>query len=256
MKIKKHILLLSIFLLITMLFSGCSSKIPQNTVFSSEDLNGKKVGVMENSTTERYLRSYTDKMSIRTCSDTKTLAQELLSGEIDAAIADEKTADEVLSQSGKLTMLEELFLNDEYCIAVSQENDTLLKNVNSVISDIYKSGELDTLINGWLYGDYEYISEGKTNGTYLTVAVCPNFYPYCFYDENGQLDGLEIDLIKLICDKLGVGVELKAVDSNKLIYSVESGKVSLSIGRIVSGDAAVLYSDSYFTSVQKILVRK
>lgn len=256
MKIKKYLSIFCACAALTAALGSCSSNLPPNTIYSAEDLNGKTVGVITNTAAENYLSRYSGNIYIRQCSDAEIIAQELVSGEIDAALADENGTADILNESSKLTVLAEPLINNEYCIAVSQENTTLLQNVNTALSDISKSGELAGLISGWLYGTYEYNPSGENYETSLAVAVCPDFWPYAFYDEEGELAGLEIDLIRLICDDLGVGVNFSAFDSDKLIYMVESGKVSLSIGRIVSGDAAVLYSDSYLTSVQNIIVRK
>ena len=257
MKIRKSVLLIATMAIILAL-SSCSSGLAPNAVYSSDDLMGKTVGVIAGSGTEVYLKTEMENIYIRTCSDAATLSSELVSGEVDAVIADNDTAEFVLKKSSKLRKLDTPLAEDHYCIAVSQENGTLLNNLNSAIAALQKDGTLDSLYDSWFGGDGEY-TPVSTSGQFsqtLTVAVSTEYEPYSFYNEDGEIAGYEIDLVTLICRELGVNAEFRVVSADKVLYMAESGKVNFSIGRITEGEESVLYSESYMTSIQNILVRK
>lgn len=236
-----------------LLLAACSGRLPDNTVDKPADLAGKTVGVLENSVTEGYLRDVADKVYIRTFSEKSSLAAELKSGALDAVIADE-TLSADLTRDSSLRALDTPFINRAYCIAISEENATLLKNVNDALKTLRRGGTLDKLAD-WDEETFSFEDEGETAGT-LVIAVAPDFAPYAYYDENGALAGLEIDLARLLCRQLGLTPEFRVAERDKLLYLAESGKVSLAIGRITRGENAVSYSDTYLTSVQSIVVRK
>lgn len=254
----KRCVLLSAALAIIIALTSCSGGLPPNSVYDADDLYGKTVGVLAGSGTEIYLESETENIYVRTCIDAATLSSELLSGEVDAVIADDDTAEIVLKKSSKLKKLEEPLAEDYYCVAVSQDNSTLLKNINSAISNLQKDGTLAALNEAWFEdGDsYELPEDTEEHSQTLIVAVSAEYKPYSFYNEDGELDGYEVCLAKAICRELGVNIEFWVVDADKVLYMAESGKVNFSIGRLAEGDGAVLYSNSYMTSIQNILVRK
>ncbi len=258
MKIKILPVLISAFL-IFFVITGCTSSQVPNKVYGPEDLEGKTVGVLSGSESEAYVEYSGQNVYIRTCRDSDTLASELLSGEVDAVVADEKTTEQILKSSSKLRKLDTPLGDDNYCIAVSQENNTLLDNVNSAIEELKSNGTLEELEKAWFGGEYTYefsYTEGDDFTQTLTVAIPEEYAPYSFYSEDKVIVGYEADLARLICQQLGVNVSFQVVSLDRILYMVESGKVNFSIGRITKGDGAVLYSESYLTSVQNIIVRK
>lgn len=255
---KNKFVLLSAALAIIITLTSCSSGLPPNAVYDADDLLGKTVGVLSGSGTEIFMKSETENISIRTCIDASSLSSELLSGEVDAVIADDDTAELVLKKSSKLKKLDTPLAEQFYCVAVSQDNTSLLNNINSAIATLEKEGVMEKLYKAWFEGgdSYEPESTAKEYEQTLTVAISAQYAPYSFYNEDGELDGYEVMLAKEICAQLEVNAEFRVVDPDKVLYMAESGKVNFSVGRIARGDGAVLYSDSYMTSIQNILVRK
>lgn len=254
MNVKKLKLLAAFLVIIFIGTTGCGANLPDNTVRSVNDLSGKTVGVLAGSVSESYAAAY-DEFHIKTFSDTESLAAELKNGGVDAVIAFGEISRELTKKASGFRALETPFISADYRIAVSQENKTLLTNVNSRLTAMQRDGTLTALLDAWLAGDGTYANTQPAELPVLTVAVDPTLYPFAFHDENGNMTGLEIELIRAICSGLGVTAEFQEVSSDMLLYMVESGKVSLAIGRLSEG-GAVSYSDSYLTMVQDILVRK
>lgn len=65
--------------------------------------------------------------------------------------------------------------------------------------------------------------EKKTEDT-LKLAVSPDYPPFEFKKE-GQLEGFDIDLAQMICERLGKKLEILEFDFNSLIPLLKSGKV-------------------------------
>jgi len=254
MNIKKTKLLAVFLVIIILVTSGCVANMPDNTVRSADDLTGKTVGVLAGSISEHYAAAQ-DEFNVKTFSDAAALAAELKNGGVDAVIASGDVSRELTKKPSVFRTLDTPYINASYRIAVSQENKTLLLNVNSRLSAMQRDGTLPNLINAWLSGEKTKTENEHTGLPVLTVAIDPTIYPFCYRDESGNVTGLEVELIRAVCGGLGVEAEFHEVSPDMLLYLVESGKVSLAIGRLTEG-GAVSYSDSYLTMVQDILVRK
>ncbi len=237
--------IIAALILISAILSACSGSTVPNKVFSPEDLSGRTVGVLSDTAAEGFLDNMRN-VTVRRYQSGAEMMDELKKGRIDAVVCDGGDSGTLLGYGGAKKLSEPLY-EGEFFIAVSQENETLLKNVNSALSELKKSGRIDRLEEA---GDVE-----LTGDIYLTVAVCPDLYPYAYIGEDGELYGTEITLARLICEKLGVNAELRAVEADKLVYMVESGKVSIAVGRIVKDSDLVNYSEGYGAIREEILVR-
>lgn len=99
------------------------------------------------------------------------------------------------------------------------------------------------------------LSEIKKNG-YIKVGVKYDFKPFGFIDDNGKLAGFEIDLIRLIADKLNVGIKFYQVTSQSRIPMLLENKIDLiaaSMTHKLKRDELIDFSSSYFFDGQTIL---
>lgn len=191
-------------------------------------------------------------MTIRDYTDAGIMLRDVESGELDCALTDRTTAEQRLQKNKKLETLAEPFVCRSYRIAVSPDNRKLLDKVNGALSALSADGRLAAVTSG---GGASGGGEGGS-GT-LLAAVDPTMSPFEYYGTDGQPAGIEIDVLRAVCGELGVGLELVPADADKMLYLVESGKVSLAIGRLTGTESADLdYSDPYFVSEQLIVVRK
>lgn len=102
------------------------------------------------------------------------------------------------------------------------------------------------------------LDEVKKRGV-LVAGVKDATPPFGFVDENKQLVGFEIDLLKHIADKLGVKLELKPVTSSTRIPMLTQGSVDI-IGATMTHkqerESQVDFSITYFMDGQSLLVKK
>lgn len=71
----------------------------------------------------------------------------------------------------------------------------------------------------------------KKDSNIIKVGTSADFPPY-EYIENGEITGLEIELVKKIGEKLGKKVEIKNMDFDGVLSSLTSGKVDLGVAAI------------------------
>ena len=94
----------------------------------------------------------------------------------------------------------------------------------------------------------------------LVVATSPDYPPFEFMvSENGKskIVGADIDLAQKIADKLGVELELKAMDFDALVPALPPGKVAMVLTGMTPNakrQKAVDFSDSYFKGENAVIV--
>lgn len=98
-------------------------------------------------------------------------------------------------------------------------------------------------------------SEKKT----LTLATSADFPPYEFVGDDGEYAGIDIEVSKLIAEKLGYELKVENMDFNSVITSVQNGKADIGMaGLTVTPDRlkSVAFTDSYATGVQVVIVKE
>ena len=78
--------------------------------------------------------------------------------------------------------------------------------------------------------------DGPMQKAKLTVGINAEFFPFEYYDENGNLTGFDIDLMNYIGERIGFEVEYVDMPFDKLIPSVVSGEVDCAISAITATD--------------------
>lgn len=93
----------------------------------------------------------------------------------------------------------------------------------------------------------------------LTVATSPDFPPFESLGENGAVYGIEIDILKLICQELGVELDIQQMDFDSVLPGVQAGKYHMGASGISVTPAReenTLFTDPYCLAAQAIVVMK
>ena len=88
----------------------------------------------------------------------------------------------------------------------------------------------------------------------LTIATSPDFPPFESLGENGEVTGIEIDILNLICAELGV-----QVDFDSVLPGVQAGKYDMGVSGISVTPAReenTLFATPYCLAAQAIVVLK
>jgi len=95
------------------------------------------------------------------------------------------------------------------------------------------------------------------NGT-LTLATNVNFPPYEFYDdETGEPTGIDIEIAKAICEKIGYDLEVVDIDFGAIIPALAAHSYDFSAaGMTVTEERKqmVQFTDTYATGIQSVIV--
>jgi polar amino acid transport system substrate-binding protein len=247
--------------------AGCGSSVPANSVHSIDDLPGKTIGVQLGTTGDIVYASDYE------CDDAGSkverynkgtdAVQALKTGKIDCVIIDEQPAKAFVAKNDDLQILTDAFDEEEYAICIAKDNSDLTSAFNSAIAELKSDGTLDDIVNNYIGDDagktpYE-TPEGTEypNGT-LIMATNAAFEPYEYY-KGSEVVGIDVDMAKAICDKLGYELKVEDMEFDAIIAAVSSGKADFgAAGMTVTEDRLknIDFTDTYTTAHQVLIVRK
>lgn len=255
----KKLTLIALIAVTALLFSSCSSKAPPSVVSSVSDIDGKLIGVIENTTAAHYAANYGE---VKTFSTGEAMIAELVSGAIDCAVADESIVPQLTSNSRRVKALDEPLMSADFCIAAAKQSSDLLDEINAALQALRTDGTLSAIEDSYAGGNAYYYtprSDIPDSAGKLRLAVSGDFPPYSKRDVQGELTGLDIDVARAVCDLLGVKLEIVETGRSSVAKTVWSSRADFGMGGIYSGGSnseLVDLSDGYITCTLRVITRK
>ncbi|MBD5464296.1 MAG: transporter substrate-binding domain-containing protein [Lachnospiraceae bacterium] len=267
---------LSLAAIMALSFTGCSN-VAENTVFTIDDLCGKRIGVQLGTTGDIYASDYEDLESgvfpegyegeastVERFNKGNDAVQALKQGKVDCVIIDEQPAKAFVEKNDDLMILDEEFAIEEYAICVSKDKADLTAAINGALSELKADGTLDSIIANYIGDDtkgqspYESPADADRSKGTLVMATNAAFEPYEYY-EGSKVIGIDVDMAQAVCDKLGYELKVDDIEFDAIINAVQSGKADIGVaGMTVTEDRlqSIDFTDSYTTATQVIIVRK
>lgn len=245
------------FAMAAVMLTSCG--VPANTVHSVDDLKGKTIGVQLGTTSDTLAGDIED-ASVEKYTKGADAIQSLKQGKIDAVIIDSEPAKAFVEKNDDIEILDEAFADEEYAIAMKLDNTDLQAEINGALKELKDDGTLDKIKNNY-EGDtkFEYTSPedvDRSKGK-LVMATNAEFPPY-ESKENDKIVGFDVDMMNAVCDKLGYELQIDDMAFDSIIAAVQSGKADIGVAGMTATEDRkknVLFSDSYATSHQVIIVR-
>lgn len=134
-------------------FNGGQSIIVRSetdNILSPEDLKGKKVSVLKDSTCEKAALEYVDPELLFTFESDPSTVRSLLDKTSDAVVMDYVAATSVVKNNPSLKIIGDPFTQEYYGIITRLENHLLIEEVNKILREMKRSGELNQLIEKWI----------------------------------------------------------------------------------------------------------
>ena len=233
------------------------------TVESKDDLKNATIGVQLGTTGDIEASEYeADGATVKRYSKGSEAIQALMAGQIDCVIIDQQPAEAFVEKNDDLKILSDTFDPEEYAICIAKGNSDLTDKFNSAIEELQKDGTIDSITSNYIgdeVGKHPYETPDGTeypNGT-LTMATNAQFEPYEYYDGD-QIVGIDADIAKAICDKLGYELKIEDMEFDAIIAAVSSGKADFgAAGITVTEDRKknIDFTDTYTKACQVIVVR-
>ncbi|MDD7413660.1 MAG: transporter substrate-binding domain-containing protein [bacterium] len=91
----------------------------------------------------------------------------------------------------------------------------------------------------------------------LVIATSPDFPPFESLGDDGEVVGIEVDILKKICEELGVEMVIEQMDFESVLPGVQAGKYDVGMSGISITEKRqknALFTDPYCLAAQAIVV--
>lgn len=172
----------------------------------------------------------------------------------------DKKADEPATSAAKVKVVDIELSSEEYAFGVDKKQPELKEKCNELLKEMKSSGELEEISNHF-FGDGKpvAVTSAKQDNSkdQLVVATNAEFAPF-EYKEGDKFYGIDMEIAKLLADKLGKELVIVDMAFDAVLLSVQQQKADIGMaGLTVTEERAkqVDFSDPYYNAAQKIICK-
>ena len=144
-------------------------------------------------------------------------------------------------------------------MAVSKKNPDLKADVNRVLAELKNDGTISRVLNNYIGDDKGGFpppppQSDCPNGL-LKIGTNATFPPYEFY-EKGDIVGIDVDLTKIIAQRLGKCAVVEDMEFDAIIPAIQTGKIDIgAAGMTVTPERlkSIDFTDTYTTAKQVVV---
>ncbi|MBS6180946.1 MAG: transporter substrate-binding domain-containing protein [Erysipelotrichaceae bacterium] len=242
---------------------GCGAK-KKVEVSQASDLAELTVGVQTGTTGDDYATAEVkDDSQMKRYNKGADAVQALKTGKIDCVVIDSLPAQKFVEANDDLKIIENIWEPEEYAICLKKGNTELQEKMNAAMAELKEEGTLDKIMANYIgddQGSFQYETPEGTeypNGK-LVMATNAEFAPW-EYKEGSDIVGIDPDVVKAICDKMGYELEISDMAFEAILAAVDSGKADFgAAGMTVNAERleSVDFTDTYANASQVVIVRK
>ncbi len=248
---KKVLALVLALLMITCLFAGCGSE--KDTI---------KIGVQTTTTGDIYASGDFGEDAVTRYDNGALAVEALKSGKVDCVIIDNEPAKSYVAANTGLKILETEYAIEDYAICF-QKGSTLKTDVNAALITLIADGSIKKIVDKYINATGEAlvgvpVAAVDTDKPNLVMATNAEFPPYEYIDGD-KYYGIDVEVAKIIADKLGYDLIIENVAFDSIIPGVQTGKYSMGMAGMTVTDERlekVDFSSSYATGIQVVIVKE
>ena len=275
----------AVLIILCLFMTSCGEEAPvSGTVYELADLPGKRVGVLADSQADLYATdlelpadNQEPSVIVRYQSLDKAV-EDLKTGTLDCIIMDASSAEKYCSENEHLVTLEEAFSWQEYSICLGSDRTELADTLNQALAILEERGTLKEISDRYIttensaadsteaefweaeISETEAVSDSSENsGQILHAVTSSGFRPYTYYDGNGDLTGIDIDIACALADYLNMDIRITDMDYESLFTRVSGKDADFAIAGISPSEdlsETCIFTDTYTTACQMVLVRE
>lgn len=251
---KKTVKILSVVLALVLIvgcFAACGGK----------EETGIKIGVQTNTTGDIYASGDFGEDAVTKFSNGALAVEALKNGKVDCVIIDNEPAKAYVAANTGLKILETEYAVEDYAICFQKGNTELRDAVDGALKDLIADGSVKAIVDKYINGTDEAlvgvpVEAEDTDKPDLVMATNAEFPPYEYIDGDNYY-GIDVEVAKIIADKLGYDLVIANVEFDSIIPGVQTGKYSMGMAGMTVTDErleSVDFSSSYATGVQAVIV--
>ncbi len=235
-----------------------------SAITCKEDLAGKKIAVQEGTTGDMFVTDEVEGAEVSRFKRAVDAAMDLKNGKVDAVVIDDQVAKDLVAEIAGLKILDEPLTEEQYAIAMPKDNEELVATVNEVIAELTENGTIETIRKAYIDNDEAALAELKakeepTGEMKLVMGTNAEFAPFEFQDDEGNIVGYDIEIIKEVARKLGCELVIENMAFDSLIAALNSGKIDLVAAAMTATDERkqqVNFSENYYNAAQVIIIKE
>lgn len=184
-------------------------------------------------------------------------------GKVDASAYDEPQLRNIAAKLSGVKLLPEMITVDEYGFAVSKQQPELKKQIDELIDELNSTGKYEEMMTRWLPekgnpAPMPKLESYETDGV-LRFGTSAITEPFSFVSGSHEIVGLDIEIAKLLAQKLNKELEIVNMDFGAMIPALAAGKVDV-IGACITiseeRKQKVLFSKPYYKGGIAALVKE
>lgn len=251
-------------------------------MFACTDKYDYTIGVQGGTTGEFYVKGNPDMLldgfsniECKSFNNGGLAVKAMLDGQIDYVIIDNEPAKELVKKTEGIKIIDIPLTTEEYAFGVDKNQSELLASVNALIAEIKADGTLDALFEKYAALEYDndgnvvggdeaiegIVSKEKDTGRaseQLVVSTNAAFAPY-EYKKGDKYAGIDMEIAKMIADKLGLELVIDDMDFDAVVTSVGKNGVDIAMAGLsvtATRKQSVNFSDPYYQGAYQVLVVK
>lgn len=158
-------------------------------------------------------------------------------------------------------MIDIKLTDEEYAFGVNKEKADLKTQINSILGEIMSDGTLDDIAGKYFDDSRESerisVPAGTKTANSLVVATNAEFEPF-EYKQGSEFTGIDIEVMKLIADRLGMNLVIDNMDFEAVVSTVQAGNADVAAAGLTVNEGRkqqVDFTASYYKASQKIIVK-
>ena len=220
-----------------------------------------KIGVQTNTTGHIYAAGDFGEGAVVSYENGAVAVEALKKGKVDCVIIDNEPAKSYVAANSGLKILVTEYTTQDYAICF-QMGDAELKNaVNGALKALIADGSVKKIVDKYINNSGEALNgipvkAVDTDKPNLVMATNAEFPPYEYIDGD-KYYGIDVEVAKIIADKLGYDLIIENVAFDSIIPGVQAGKYDMGMAGMTVNEERqkqVEFSDSYATGVQVVIV--
>lgn len=251
----------------TLMLSGCEfftgDKKEEKQITTLEELNGNPIyAVMGTSNASELLScEKLQDSEVLFATGNNDAVQKLITGKATAFVTDNVYASVLVSKYEGLKILDEPVAKSNLGFAYNK-NSKYKALFDETIKKFKENGKIDEMHDKWFTADVAGLQVPKQNfkgknGT-ITAVVDANFEPMAFKDEDGNLQGFDVELITEVARDNGYNVKFKEMEFSGMLANVAADNYDVAIGGLTitkDREDIVTFSTPYFSNSTLVLVK-
>ncbi len=222
---------------------------------------GIKIGVQTTTTGDIYASGDFGEDAVIRYDNGAAAVEALKAGKVDAVIIDNEPAKSFVAANEGLKILDTEYTLEEYAICFQKGSDLKAK-VDAALASLIKDGSVKAIVDKYINGTGDLVgvpvSFNDTDKPNLVMATNAEFPPYEYIDGD-KYYGIDVEVAKIIADKLGYDLKIENVAFDSIIPGVQNSKYDMGMaGMTVTEDRlkSVDFSTSYATGIQVVIVKE